>query len=243
VRLLTPTVYAIVRRTLPRVAPRRAAGRGGIGYNAHMDPGNAPERAFTAAEATAMDAWLVETRGFTIPQLMAAAGARLADAARELAAARGCSRVSFLVGPGNNGGDALVAESALRSELATEIWRPLGGGAAPTLGAETLLVDGLFGVGLARPIEGGARAAVDRVNGSDAVVLAVDIPSGLCATTGEVMGGCALRADLTLTFVGPKRGFFLGAGPGLVGRWTSVEIGFPAEEAWGWLAARRGADG
>ena len=212
-----------------------------------MDAGSAPERAFTAEEALAMDRWLEEERGFTIPQLMASAGARLADAARELAAARGCARLVFLVGPGNNGGDALVAEEALRGAFRTEIWRPLAGDPAPPLDASTLLVDGLFGVGLARPLDGAARAAVEVVNASGAVVLAVDIPSGLSATNGEVVGaseadpegGVAVHADATLSFVGPKRGFFLGAGPRHVGAWSAAEIGFPAEDAWEWLAARR----
>lgn len=185
-----------------------------------------------------MDLWLEGERGFSIPVLMASAGARLAAAARELATARGCTRLVFLVGPGNNGGDALVAEGALRGSFATVLWRPLAGDDIPELGAGSLVVDGLFGVGLARPIAGTARAAVQAVNASDAPVLSVDIPSGLCATTGEVLG-IAVRADVTLAFVGPKRGFFLGAGPGHVGHWTAVEIGFPAEQAWEWLAARR----
>jgi len=194
-----------------------------------------------------MDRWLERERGFTIPQLMDTAGARLADATRELAAARGSQRLVFLVGPGNNGGDALVAEQALRGAYATVIWRPLAGDAPPELDAGTLVVDGLFGVGLQRPIDDVAREAVQAVNASDAAVLAVDIPSGISATTGEVVGssearpdgGVAVRADATLTFVGPKRGFFLGAGSAHVGEWRAAEIGFPAEDAWEWLAARR----
>jgi len=222
-----------------------------MGYNARMDDGTAPDRAFTAEDALAMDRWLEGERGFTIPQLMGQAGARLADATRELAAARGCERLVFLVGPGNNGGDALVAEEALRSAYATTIWRPLQGDAAPTLDAGTLVVDGLFGVGLQRPIGGAAREAVEVVKASGAAVLSVDIPSGISATTGEIVGvtdqdpdgGVAVRADATLTFVGPKRGFFVGAGPAHVGEWAAAEIGFPADDAWEWLAARRARTG
>jgi len=152
----------------------------------------------------------------------------------------------FLVGPGNNGGDALVAEGHLRGEQPTLVWRPLAGDPPPELDARTLLVDGLFGVGLSRPIEGRARQALEHVAASPATVLAVDIPSGLHATTGEIVGGAAgaaLRAHRTLTFVGPKRGFFHGAGPRLVGAWRAVDIGFPVEEAEAWVRARRAAAG
>ncbi len=210
-----------------------------------------------------MDAWLVAERGCSITELMAVAGARVADAARALLRERSLARIVFLVGPGNNGGDGLVAERVLRGEVETQLWLPLprtraaeavaGVGAFPArpdaapplLDARTLLVDGLFGVGLRRPLEGAERAAVERVNASDATVLAIDIPSGLHATTGEVPGarrGAAIRADVTLTFVGPKRGFFLGSGPAHVGAWRAVDIGFPPQLAHDWLARRRGAE-
>jgi NAD(P)H-hydrate epimerase len=188
----------------------------------------------------------VDERGFTIPQLMAVAGERVAAAARALMAERGLRRAVFLVGPGNNGGDALVAEERLRGELPTLLWRPLAGDPLPELDATTLVVDGLFGVGLSRPIEGRARRALEHAAASSATVLAVDIPSGLHATTGEIVGGdagAALRAHRTLTFVGPKRGFFHGAGPRLVGAWRAVDIGFPVGEAEAWIRARRAASG
>jgi len=207
-----------------------------------------------------MDRWL-ESRGFTLAALMAAAGARVADAARRLVRERQLQRAVFLVGPGNNGGDALVAERLLRVELDTLVWQPLPRAsgadalagadrepplrrvsAPPPLDARTLLVDGLFGVGLARPLEGAARAAVQHVNDSAATVLAIDVPSGLSATTGEVVGGArgaAMRAHATVTFVAPKTGFFLGTGPELVGAVQVVDLGFPTAELQPWLAARR----
>jgi NAD(P)H-hydrate repair Nnr-like enzyme with NAD(P)H-hydrate epimerase domain len=197
--------------------------------------------AWTGEEALAMDGWLIHERGFTLSALMEAAGARVAEAADALIAERGLTRAVFLVGPGNNGGDALVAERRLRAArpgLAPVIWRPLAGDAPPPLDARTLLVDGLFGVGLSRPAEGAARAAIEHVNASPACVLAIDIPSGLSATSGEVLGA-SIRARRTVTFVGPKRGFFVGAGPAHVGEWRAVEIGFPASEAVAWRDARR----
>jgi len=216
---------------------------------------------YSAEEAREMDRWLL-SRGFTLEQLMDWAGRRVAEAARELIAERDLRRVVFLVGPGNNGGDALVAarllaedaqqaplfeRDAARPVVATEIVRPLEGDEMPHLDAHTLVVDGLFGVGLSRPVAGRARDAVEAVNGSAATVLAIDVPSGLSADSGQIVGvsearphgGVAVCADRTVTFVGPKRGFFAGRGPELVGEWEAVEIGFPAEEAHEWLRRRR----
>jgi NAD(P)H-hydrate epimerase len=208
-----------------------------------------PGTVYTAEEASAMDAWLIQERGFTLEQLMGEAGARLAEAALELARERALDRVVLLVGPGNNGGDAVVAGRLLGRALEQETWRPLaaGAGAPPVLDARTLLVDGLFGVGLVRPIGGAARRAVEHVNTSPAHVLAVDIPSGLSATTGDVVGcspehpdgGVAVVAAHTLTFVGPKVGFFTGEGPRCVGRWRAAPIGFPIAEADAWVRETR----
>lgn len=198
---------------------------------------------WTADEALAMDRWLVDERGFTIPQLMAVAGRRVADAARALCEARGLSRVVLLIGPGNNGGDAVVAGEHLRAVgLDVVEVRPLQGDDLPALDARTLVVDGLFGVGLVRPIEGAPRAAIDAVNASDAVVLSIDVPSGLHATSGAILGDedGAVRPDEVVTFVGPKAGFFVGRGPDVVGdRWTAVDIGFPIEEAEAWIRGVR----
>lgn len=197
-----------------------------------------PPIAYSAEEAREMDRWLADERGFSVSRLMDAAGARLGAAVLELVAERSLQRVVYMVGPGHNGGDALVARSATAEQLAGEVWQPLADGRLPRLDEQTLLVDGLFGVGLSKPLNGAARVAVELVLGSDAYVLAVDVPSGLCAGTGAVLG-VALRADRTLTFVGPKQGFFVGAGPAHVGLWQAVEIGFPVAEAEAWVTSRR----
>lgn len=198
------------------------------------------ELRWTADEASAMDRWLVDDRGFTIDELMATAGRRVAATALALCRQHGLERVVLLVGPGNNGGDASVAGRHVRDAGldVTEV-RPLDGEALPQLDARTLVVDGLFGVGLSRPIEGDAAAAVDAVNASYAKVLSVDVPSGLDATSGEILG-TAVRPDCVVTFVGPKQGFFVGQGPEVVGdEWIAVDIGFPISEAEAWLRGRR----
>ncbi len=146
--------------------------------------------AYSAEEALAMDHWLIEERGFTLSGLMGAAGARLAEAARALVAEHALARVVLLAGPGHNGGDARVAEALLRNgrpAVPTTLWQPLseGSGAevapakslaprrptdaaadalgSPSLDGPTLLVDGLFGVGLCRPLTGAALRAVEHI--------------------------------------------------------------------------------
>lgn len=69
------------------------------------------------------------------------------------------------------------------------------------------IVDALFGTGLSRPIEGPLREVIEAVNASGRRVLALDVPSGLDADSGEPLGGVAVRASATVTFVASKAGF------------------------------------
>src|SRR5262249_40222446 len=79
-----------------------------------------------------------------------------------------------------------------------------------------LIVDGLFGIGLARPIEGAFAKLVDWTNAQRCPILALDIPSGLDADTGRVLGR-AVRATHTITFIGLKPGLLTLDGPDLCG--------------------------
>jgi NAD(P)H-hydrate epimerase len=83
------------------------------------------------------------------------------------------------------------------------------------------VVDGLFGTGLSRPIEGPLREVIEAVNASRRRVLALDVPSGLDADTGEPLGGVAIRAAVTVTFVASKVGF---ARPGAFSYTGQVEV-------------------
>ncbi len=78
------------------------------------------------------------------------------------------------------------------------------------------VVDGLFGIGLSRPIEGQAKRVIEAVNQLNAHVLSLDLPSGIEADTGSVLG-CAIRADQTLSFIGLSAGAFTQDGPDYVG--------------------------
>ncbi|WP_028102786.1 bifunctional ADP-dependent NAD(P)H-hydrate dehydratase/NAD(P)H-hydrate epimerase [Pseudoduganella violaceinigra] len=153
------------------------------------------------------------------------------------------ARVLVLAGPGNNGGDALEAAAHLghagaqvtilhfspagtpAAERASALQRARSSPAAFADPAEaikvasgtewTLVVDGLFGIGLKRPIDGELGALIGAVNALACPVIALDVPSGLDADTGAVVGGetgTVLRATHTVTFIGDKPGLHTAEG-------------------------------
>ncbi len=219
---------------------------------------------WSCSETTAFDLHLQRERAIPASLLMENAGAALACFALARVEDRACQEVLAVVGPGNNGGDALVALRQLVGRLPVRAWCPLGlpkadsgltalraaqgmgvplldGGPPPALGPSTMALDGLFGTGLTRPLEGPAAAAVALLNDGAAPVLAVDIPSGLDGDDGRVLG-CAVRADWTLSFVAPKHGFLLGSGPEHCGELAVAPIGVSEAYAEAWVRARRNPD-
>jgi len=95
------------------------------------------------------------------------------------------------------------------------------------LGPSDLVVDALLGTGLKSPVSGPFEKLIAAINESEAEVLAVDIPSGISADSGAVMGA-AVKADWTVTFALPKRGLLLFPGAAHAGRVAVVDIGIPA---------------
>lgn len=91
-----------------------------------------------------------------------------------------------------------------------------------------VLVDALFGTGLTRPADGHSLAAIEWLNRHESPVVAIDIPSGVDASTGRVLG-VAVAAELTVTFAFPKVGQLTYPGAGLTGELVVVEIGVPAK--------------
>ncbi len=104
----------------------------------------------------------------------------------------------------------------------------IGGSLETTV--DTVVVDALLGIGLDRPVSGLYAAAVERINGSGSPVLALDIPSGLHGYTGAVMG-LAVRATVTVTFVGLKTGLFLGLAPDYCGDIEFCNLAIPQDAA------------
>lgn len=177
--------------------------------------------------------------------------------------------VLVLAGPGNNGGDALeCAANLVASGIEVDIVHLAGGAPSPearqalaraqaALGSRArlldctdaidparayrLAIDGLFGIGLARPLAGRARALVDSLNTwsetARCPVLALDVPSGLDADTGALIGsisapdGVAVVATHTLTFLGDKPGLHMADGADHAGRVAVDFLGVDAAQA------------
>jgi len=187
------------------------------------------------------------------PPLMQRAGLAAAELARALIAD---SRRPILVfaGPGNNGGDAFVVASHLMqwwhrvsvvfagdpqrlsadARAAFDGWCKASGEvltAPPFPGSGlALVVDGLFGIGLQRELDGPYAEWVDYINGQTAPVLALDVPSGLHSDTGRVMGR-AVRADHTMTFIALKPGLLTLDGPDQCGRVHIAELELDVERS------------
>lgn len=236
--------------------------------------------------------WLDETEP---GELMACAGtavARVAMAMWKNLPAH--APVILLVGPGNNGGDALVAGRILRraglavwaagmpgldtmppeaedARAAWEAWQADGqvvhgfeqvadwlwpDGDAPDedasagddgdvpLAEPALIIDGLFGIGLTRPLAGRVAGLVRRVNRARVPVLAIDVPSGLDADRGAPVGDAeapVMQARQTVTMIADKPGLHTGAGLRHAGRvWVAPLSDLPLEAELGALEAADG---
>ncbi|MFI5217615.1 MAG: NAD(P)H-hydrate dehydratase [Candidatus Limnocylindria bacterium] len=205
----------------------------------------------SADEMRALDRHTIETLGVPGELLMESAGRAVAEAALGLLTPG--TSVLVVCGRGNNGGDGLVAArhlyalgvpvrvallgsaASLRGDAAASLRRARAAGVpiegerwrAPAAG---VIVDAIFGTGLSRPVEGAAASSIRRIAASRAAspealrVLAVDLPSGLCADTGQVLGAAA-PADMTLTLALPKPGLVLEPGRTLAGRVRVARIG------------------
>ncbi len=193
------------------------------------------------------------------PDLMARAGLAAAQLARSLMREKD-KRILVVAGPGNNGGDALVVARHLKqwwfdvavvftgdesklpadARAALKAWTDSGGqlyGDVPSAFRQDLIVDGLFGIGMQRPLEGHYATLVQWINGSGSRVLALDIPSGLHADTGAILGH-AVRADHTITFLGLKPGLLTLDGPDHAGEVhvDGLDIDIPEQTTpGGWL--------
>jgi ADP-dependent NAD(P)H-hydrate dehydratase / NAD(P)H-hydrate epimerase len=158
----------------------------------------------------------------TASELMERAGATVArEAMRAFPRAR---RFGVVCGGGANGGDGRIAARVLREA---------GRDAAETDAPEEfdVIVDALFGTGFRGQPRPEAAALIERINATGAPVIAVDIPSGVDASTGEV-AGAAVTATLTVTFHGRKVGLVAAPGRFHAGRVVVADIGLaPAETA------------
>lgn len=230
------------------------AGTASIIARMREAPEALPSEVYSSAQVRALDHAAIESFGIPGYELMCRAG----RAAFEHLGSRWpeARRVSIYCGAGNNAGDgyvlgrfaheqglavrvvAIVAPERLGGDAATA-WRDAvdagveievcaSGGHDPAAAAPDLIVDALLGTGLDRPLAGAFEAAARAVNAVGVPVLALDIPTGLHADTGEALGP-AIEAEATITFVGLKMGCYLGNGPDHCGELAFAGLGIPAE--------------
>lgn len=119
--------------------------------------------------------------------------------------------VAALSDPGELQGDAHQAWRDYQAEVG-EATQPFVTFTESLCASADLIIDAVLGTGIGRPLSGAYLTAVQAMTAASAPIVAVDVPSGLNSNTGEVMG-CAVRASVTVTFVGLKQGLFLGVGP------------------------------
>ena len=91
-----------------------------------------------------------------------------------------------------------------------------------------VLIDGLFGVGLCRSLKGQFKELVQEINQTKLPRVSLDLPSGLCADTGQILGS-AVKADYTLSFALGKPGFYLNEGPQHTGKLVVLPLEYPKE--------------
>lgn len=175
---------------------------------------------------------VLETRyADAVPPLMERAACSAAEFVRQLIKG---SRAPVLIcaGPGNNGGDARVLARLLKQQ-GTRVVVVSPGEAVPA-GSYALVVDGLFGIGLTRPVGGIHAELIARMNQFAGPILALDVPSGLDGDTGRVLG-IAVRATHTLSFIGGKLGLYTLDGPDHCGEVSVVDLGLKLDDCSGAL--------
>ncbi len=209
-----------------------------------------PIELYRAAQVRELDRIAIQERGIPGYTLMSRAG----EAAFQLLRQRWPKawRVEVICGGGNNGGDGyvvarlarqagldarvmtLVDPATLHGDAATA-WQdacvaeiPISTFNAAALSDADLLVDAILGTGLEREVSGGWREAIAAMNAHSAAILALDIPSGLHADTGAVLG-TAVQAASTITFIGLKQGLFTGQGPTYCGEVHFAALGVPPD--------------
>lgn len=204
---------------------------------------------YRAEQVRELDRIAIEQAGIPAAELMRRAGEAAFAVLRD--AWPRAHSLLVLCGAGNNGGDGFVlATLAARAGLAvtlclqgergrmseaTRHHAALAEAAGVTPvpfeqslpGRSDVVVDALLGTGIDREVSGDLARIIDAVNNSSREVLALDIPSGLNADSGRVMG-TAVRADSTVTFIGRKQGLYTGAAPDCCGRIHFDALGVPA---------------
>ena len=208
------------------------------------------EKLYTAEQTRALDHCAIHEHGVPGITLMSRAASAAFDTLIDTWPEP--EHIQVLCGTGNNGGDGfLIADLAHKRGIPTTVLQlgdagKISGDALQAreqalangvnicayedtpLMAIGVIVDAMLGTGLGGDVRGVYRDAIAAINATGAAVLAVDIPSGLCSDSGRVLGG-AVRADLTVTFIGLKRGLFTGEAADYTGAVQFTDLAVPPE--------------
>ena len=237
------TATGVPNRRVPPAATRLPGGR--YANNKERDR---ISRYFTTSEVRAFDRRAIDEFGIPGIRLMHRAGRRAFDALR--ARWPEARAISVVCGAGNNGGDGYVVagcarDAGLEVQL-VEIADPakLAGDAAEArrfaearLGvmrsggdwrvSGDVVVDALLGTGAHGAVREPYQAAIDRMNAASRPILALDVPSGIDADSGGLLGPRPIRADLTVTFVAAKIGLVTGDAVDYVGELVLDDLDLP----------------
>jgi hydroxyethylthiazole kinase-like uncharacterized protein yjeF len=204
-----------------------------------------PIKLYRAAQVRELDRIAIQERGIPGFELMSRAGAEVFECVRNKWP--DAQSVAVFCGSGNNAGDGyIVAALALKAGLkvcvyaasepeklkgdALTAYQNYKGAVVPFLAdqaiAADVVVDALLGTGLDRVVTGLYAHAIEAINKCSAHVVAVDIPSGLNADTGNVMG-CAVKAECTVTFIALKQGLFTGQAAEYCGEIVYANLAVP----------------
>ncbi len=208
---------------------------------------------FTTKQIATLDQFTIQNEPITDVDLMERASMQITNWLIQRFSTE--QKMVFFAGPGNNGGDALaVARQLAELDFVCEVYRmatgkELKGSSAinwkrleeqgkvklsemtsmkdfPELEDDDVIVDGLFGSGLSRPLEGLATEIISRLNQITNTIIAIDIPSGLMGEDNTANDpDKILRADFTLTFQFPKVSFLFAENEQFVGDWKVLPIG------------------
>jgi len=210
----------------------------------------------TVSQIQRLDKLAIKRYGVPSLVLMENAGRAVAEEVKKSLRGKKKPRVCVVCGLGNNGGDGFVVarhlmdagipakvflvgkarrlkhDAAINYQILKKMKYPaVECGDTKFRGSEIaradVVVDAIFGVGLDREIKEPFRGIIEAINTRARHVVAVDVPSGLDATTGNIYGVC-VKADKTVTFSFPKKGFFRNHGPRQTGKVVVVDIGIPS---------------
>lgn len=211
---------------------------------------NLPHELYTAEQTRELDRIVIEQHHIPAAKLMARAGAAALESIKNFWPQ--AERLLVVCGSGNNGGDGYeLARQALLEDYrvsvydvgkiekmsdetlaAREALEALGNQIHPfesSLPATDVVVDALFGTGLDREVSGRYADAISAINTSlKAPVLSLDIPSGIHADTGSALG-VAVRASVTISFLGLNKGLFTGDGPNYCGHICFDSLHVPSQ--------------